>query len=279
MKFKIKDKKKFKKTLLKIIISVIVIAAVCIGAYFLFDHFGILDLTLEEFQDYVASFGAYGPIIFILISFLQVTFIPIPSSITIIGGSFLFGMWPTFFYSLIGILFGSILAFFLGRVIGMRFVYWIGGGKENVDKYIEKMKGKEKVVTFFMFLFPFFPDDLICTICGILPSISWPFFLFCQIVTRPTSILGNLLFLSGEFIPYTTWWGITIIAILCVLGIAAFVLSMIYANQLNALFDKFTSYLSNKFKRNKKIEEQKVENYNEENTIENEKEAEKHIEN
>ncbi len=240
------------KFVIKLSITLIVIGLLILGGYFLFDYLGWLDLSREEIEEFISSFGIWGPIIFIFISFLQVTFIPIPSTVTILAGSYLFGFWQSFLYSYIGILLGSIFAYVLGKWIGRPFVNWLAGGQDKVDKLMAKMKGKERVVIFFMFLFPFFPDDLICALCGIIPSINWPFFLITQFLTRATSILGNLVFLSGRIIPYDQPWGIALIVIFCVIGLALFILSFIYSDKINKLFDKFTTWIQVKvFKKEK----------------------------
>lgn len=239
------EQKKLKKSLYKILVSALLIGLAVLAIYLLLRHFGITDITPETLQEYIAGFGVAGPIIFIVISFLQVTFIPIPSSVTIIAGSFLFGTWLSFAYSLIGIIAGSFFAFFLGRIVGQPFVRWLAGDQETVDKYIKKMRGKEGVTIFFMFLFPFFPDDFICALAGILP-ISWFSFAIMQFITRPTSILGNLLFLSGEFLPYDEPWGLTLIIILCLIGVALFVFFFIKSDLINTYFDRFTTWIKNK---------------------------------
>ena len=132
-----------------------------------------------------------------------------------------------------------MFGFFLGRVIGKKFVYWIAGDKDKVDEYLEKMKGKETVVLFFMFLFPYFPDDLLCSVAGI-SSISWKTFTIIQLITKITSIGGTLLFMSGEFIPYSGW-GIPVIVCLSILGILSFIFSFKYAEQIQDWFtNKFT---------------------------------------
>lgn len=211
-------------------------------------HIDFQDLKdRETVQTIVAENGAYAPFIFILISFLQVTFVPIPGSVTIIAGSYLFGFWESLLYSYIGMMLGSIFAFYLGRVIGRPFVNWIVGDSKTVDKYLERLKGKETVLLFFMFLFPFFPDDLLCSVAGITP-LSWFKFIIMQIITRFTSIIGTLIFMSGEIIPYNGW-GITLLIILGILAIIAFIISYKHADKINAFIDRISLKITSSFKR------------------------------
>lgn len=231
-----------KSIIIKIIISLLVIGLIILGLYFLFKYLGWTNLTKEELQAKIASTGVFAPIVFIVASFLQVTFIPIPSSVTIIVGNYLFGFWLSFLYSYIGIILGSIFAFYLGRWLGRPFVNWVVGDSKAVDEYLIKMKNKENVILFFMFLLPLFPDDALCSLAGILP-ISFLTFLFMQLLTRATSILGTLFFMSGEIIRYDAL-GITIIVIVCILALVAFYLSYKYADKINEIFynimDKIT---------------------------------------
>lgn len=140
---------------------------------------------------------------------------------------------------------GGLFAFLLGRVIGKKFVYWIAGDKEKVEEYLQKLKGKETVVLFFMFLFPYFPDDLLCSIAG-MTSISWSTFIVIQFITRITSIGATLIFMSGELIPYNGW-GIPVIIALSILGIIAFIISYKNADKIQ---DWFTNLFTKKKKNN-----------------------------
>lgn len=98
-----------------------------------------------------------------------------------------------------------------------------------------------------MFLLPLFPDDLLCSIAGIMP-ISWPVFIFIQIITRITSIGATLFFMSGEIIPYEGWG----IAVLIVLGIIC-IISFIYAyKNSEKLNDKLINFLNKLFFKKKK---------------------------
>lgn len=221
----------------KIIIVCLGLVLLTIAVLLIYKLTGISSIKPEDIQDYVRSLGFFGPLVFIFICFLQVTIVPIPSNIVILAGSLLFGPWLSFFYAFIGIMTGSVLAFYLGRKIGRPFINWIAGDKQKVDGYLKRLQGKEKVLLFFMFLFPLFPDDLLCSVAGILP-ITWRQFLIMQVITRIPAIAGTIAIFSGEFIPYTGW-GLVVIIILAVLILIAFVISMKYSKQINDKIDQW----------------------------------------
>ncbi len=208
---------------------------------------GWTSLTREEIQTYVSSKGALAPLIYILITILQVTIVPLPGAVTIIAGSYIFGAGYSFLYSYIGMLIGSVLSFALGKLLGRPFVNWLAGGSEVVDGWVKKLKGRENVLLFFMFLFPAFPDDILCAVAGLFP-LSWGGFMAMQLVTRATSIAGTLLFMSGEFIPYHGW-GLIVLAVVVVIFIVAFVLCMKYTEKINGWFYGMVDKISGKSKR------------------------------
>ncbi len=235
------------KTVLRLVFSLIVIVAIVVLCYLVFDRLGWTNLGKEELQAYIESFGALAPLVFIAVSFLQVTLIPIPGMVTILAGNYLFGAWRSFLYSYVGMMLGSLFAFMLGRVIGRPFVNWLVGSEKAVDDYLKRLKGRENVLLFFMFLFPFFPDDVLCSVAGLCPITLFGFMLM-QAVTRFTSIGATLLFLSGEVIPYNEW-GIPIIILLSILGIVAFIISMKNAEKINNALSTFADKIKVKKKK------------------------------
>ena len=161
-----------KQIIKRLVFSFVIIALLVLIIFLLLKHFGLTDLTREQIQDYIKSKGAIAPLIFILISFAQVTLIPIPGTITILAGIYLFGAWQSFIYSYIGTLSGAMVSFALGRLIGKPYVNWVTGGKEKTEQLMKKLDGRENVFLFFAFLLPLFPDDILCAIAGALP-IKW----------------------------------------------------------------------------------------------------------
>lgn len=228
------------KRVLPRVLSVLLLVAVIALCLFLLFRAGLLSLTREELQERLASYGALAPLAFLIVTFLQVTFVPLPSTVTILGGSYLFGALPSFFYSYIGLLSGAVVAFWLGRLLGKPFVDWLVGG-ERVDRLIARARGRETVLLFFMFLLPAFPDDVLCLVAGLLP-IRFRTFLLMQLPTRALTIGVTLLFFSGEVIPFTGW-GIAVMAVAIVIGVTIFVLSLVYTERLNALAARLSARL------------------------------------
>lgn len=239
----------WKKTILKLLLGVILLCIFILGIYLLLDHLGYSDLSKESLQELIKKTGVYGKLIFVFITFLQVTFVPIPGAITILTGNYLFGFWWGLILSFIGMMIGSLVAFLLGRIIGRRFVDWAVGDKEVVDYYLNKFKGKEIVLLFFMFFLPLFPDDALCAIAGI-TNIKTFVFTLIQIITRPTSILGTLLFMSGEIIPYEGW-GLVIIILVGILSIIAFIFAYKHSERINLFLENLASKITNSFKHKK----------------------------
>ncbi len=225
-----------KELILRLLLAILSLGGLFLLLYLLLHHFGITDLSVEEIREYVARGGSFSFLLFVLISFLQVTFIPIPSTVTVLAGNILFGPWISFFGSLLGTWFGSALAFFLGRRLGRPFANWVVGDRERVDYYLGRTGGREFIVFFFMFLLPGFPDDILCAIAGVtdLRPIQ---FVFIQATCRPLSIGATLIFMTGELIPYTGW-GIALLVSLFLLSILAFFFAYRRADQIRAFFDR-----------------------------------------
>jgi len=201
----------------------------------------------EALQDVIASTGAWGMLVYTVLQFLQVTFIPLPAMLTTIVGTIMFGPLLASLLSLVGIMSGSIFAFWLGDRFGEKLVIWIAG-KEDTEKYSKLLYEKGKYLFFLMMLFPLFPDDLLCLVAG-LTAMPFRYFLFTIILTRPIGIFMTCYLGSGEIIPYEGW-GLVVWALIVILMITLFICSYKYQAQI----EKFMTKLSSKLQRkNKKI--------------------------
>ena len=196
--------------------------------------------SVESLRNYVASFGYLAIAIYILLNFLQVVVLPIPGVISIGTGVALFGPLKTAIFSFIGIFLGSIVAFFIGRILGYKVVKWLVG-KESLDKWLKSVKNKDKVVLTFMFLFPFFPDDVLCFVAGI-TTMSSTYFILMITVCRIISVFTTAYSLNGSIIPYNTWWGILLWIL--IISLTVLISIFIYKNG-----EKIEKNIKKKFKK------------------------------
>ncbi|MDE6275718.1 MAG: TVP38/TMEM64 family protein [Clostridia bacterium] len=207
--------------------------------------------STEKVEAFLSKYGAYAGIIFIVVQFLQVTIVPLPAAVTTLAGVALFGFWPTFFYSVIGMMIGSMLAFYLGRKFGVKLIIWLFG-KNAYNKYVKFTQGKDKVVLTLMFLFPFFPDDLLCIVAGITDMKYWQFFVI-MLITRPL----NILIMEGALKGFTsiplTGYGIPIWIAIIAVALVAVVLAFKYSGKLESALMKLFDKISSKIKRRETI--------------------------
>lgn len=166
--------------------------------YFVLKDTGVIGKfsNVSELKTIILNAGALSYALFSLLQFLQVTFIPLPASVTTIVGVILFGPIKAFAISLFAILCGSFVAYFLGRVFGNKILPWAIGHDKSED--VSNLLAKGKIPFFFMMLLPFFPDDLLCLLAGV-SKMDFRFFLITNIITRSIGLFC-LCFISGGMI-------------------------------------------------------------------------------
>ena len=233
-----------KKFVYRLTLLTLILMTAALAVLYVMQITGLWDKidSVEDLRNYVSGFGGYAVFIFIAIQFLQVVVLPIPGFITVSVGVLLFGAFRGSVYSVIGIVSASIVAFFIGRVFGYKVAGWLVG-KENLDKGLELVKGKDKVILTFMFLFPFFPDDVLCFVAG-LSSMSVPYYIVMITITRIINIVVSAYSVNGSIIPYNTWWGI-------LLWIAVFILVAALCYVIYKHGDKIENFFKSKFSKRK----------------------------
>jgi|SRR5690554_1013219 len=154
-------------------------------------------------KERIESYGNFGKFIYVLINFLQTTIIPVTNIPTIFAGTYIYGPLEAANLAIIGVLAGSVISFYIGRIFGTKLLVWILG-ESRLNRYLEMMKGREKVVFFLTMLLPGFPDDIICMIAGVTPM-RLRFFSLTLLITRTIPIY--LTAYGASLIPLNTVWG------------------------------------------------------------------------
>ncbi len=218
-------------------LSVLVITLISIALYFL-EISGFLDKidSVDKLREYIDSFGNYAVILFIVLQFAQVVFLPLPSFITVGAGVLLFGPLKGAIFSVIGIILGSIVAFYIGKVFGFKVAKWLVG-EDSLNKGLKAIKGKDKVVLTFMFLFPFFPDDVLCFVAGI-TTISSKYFIIMITLVRLITVFISSYSMNNSIIPYDTWWGILLWALFFILTVVLTIVIYKKGDKIEKFFKK-----------------------------------------
>ncbi len=128
--------------------------------------------------------GILAPVIFIAIQALQVVVSPIPGDVTGFLGGYAFGQWLGFVYSTIGLTAGSLLAFWLGRVLGAPFVRrLLSDAAWTRLGFVVETGGI--IVCLIIFLLPGVPKDIACYLFGMSPMSFWVFAIISTLGRMP----------------------------------------------------------------------------------------------
>lgn len=158
----------------------------------------------DEFQETVRREGKWAPFVFILIQTVQVIIAPIPGNVTTLAGGLLFGPVLGFIYGSIGLVLGSSLTFGIARYYGKPLIIKLAG-EEKYNKYSTLFTKKGRILLFFIFLMPFFPDDMLCLIAGV-SSMTYINFLLFVLFGRLPGVLVSVYIGSGSLsMPIPAW--------------------------------------------------------------------------
>lgn len=198
----------------------------CLGGSWFLYRSGFFSLSgLEATRDYIARWSPYSHLMFFLLQFLSVVLAPIPSNITAAAGGLLFGPWISFFLTFSAVLAGSLLVFSLARVLGREFADRLVSRKLS-EKYQDLLHRKATVFLALAFLFPFFPDDVLCILAG-LTAIPTARFALLLLLTRPWGLLFASA-LGGSAMALSPW----VMVPLGLGGLGLFLAGMRHAEQL-----------------------------------------------
>ena len=189
--------------------------------------------SLSGLQNYLTAFSPYSHLVFFLLQLASVIIAPIPSNLTALAGALLFGALFAFLLTWAAVVLGSFVVFLLARRLGQAFVDRFVSQTLS-DRYLEVIHRKRDVFLAMAFLFPFFPDDILCILAG-LTEISLPRFLVLVILFRPWGLL--VASAVGGSVVSIPLWGMVLLGLG---GLSIFLLGMKYGDRLEeALLHRF----------------------------------------
>ena len=237
-----KDKRKLKTQTFVSILKLAVLFGIVIGLpiYVYFAYPELIDRfkSLQEINKLLIQYKTASIFIYIGLQIFQIVISVLPGQALQFAAGYAYHFWFGFLYSVIGISIGTVITFYLARILGKDALHVIFG-EERFNKFVRTLNKKRSyIVLFVIFLIPGIPKDLFTYAAGVSEIRIVPFLLLSLTGRTPAMIgsimMGNM-FYNGSYIG------------LIILGIAAsvlFVAGLLHRDKLVAWTDKAYSRMT-----------------------------------
>ena len=184
-------------------------------------------------------YKAQSVFIYIGSQILQIVICIIPGQWLQFAAGYMYGFWLGYLYSLIGAFLGSVLTYYIAKILGHDAMHLIFG-EEKIKSMLETLNSKKAVVlVFLIFLIPGVPKDLCNYVAGLSEMKLKPF-LIVSLIGRSPGMMGSLLI--GRQI-YTG--GYVSAAVIAAVAVVLFVLGLIFRKKITVFLDKCYERLMN----------------------------------
>ena len=230
-----------KKTILKSILVVVILAAITVGFYFLFKFLGISDIeSLKIILNKNKSISFLIYVLLFILSTVCLAFFPATSLTYITVSIILFGSLNAFILSSISIIIASLILYAFGYFGANKVIKWCIGEK-SLEKSKKLLNSKSYLLLFLMYLFPLFPDDALCVVAGLLKMKFLPYFII--ILIGRTVGIATICFIGSGILDFSV---LSYIDWFVLVNIILVDLIIIFTYQ-----SKVELWVKNKFKKNK----------------------------
>ncbi len=237
-----KDRRKIRRQIALTVFKFALLLVILVGVplYFYFYQKDFLDQmsSLANVRAYLSQYQTQSIFIYIGAQMLQIIISLIPGQWLQIAAGFLYGFWLGFLYSVIGATLGTVITYYLAKILGKDAITLIFG-EEKFHKYQEKITSKKgMVVIFIIYLIPGVPKDLCNYIAG-LSNVKLKPFLILSLIGRSPGMMGSLLI--GRQIEVGGYNAAVVIAVIAVI---LFILGVIFREKVFNIIDKSYDKLS-----------------------------------
>lgn len=222
-----KDKIKFGVFIAFILLTVIVALILLPNIIALKDK-----VNRDLLKDQILSFGIWGWLIFAALQVFQIIFAVIPGEpIEVIGG-LLYGPWGGALACLLGSLVGTVLLYYLVKLLGYSFVNnMVDINKTQKFKFLHNNK-KLNLIIFILFFIPGTPKDVLSYVIPLTDVKPLQYFAITTIARIPSVITSTF---AGSAIDNEKW--LEMILIFTITGVVA-VLGIVFNDKIIAFFSR-----------------------------------------
>ena len=200
--------------ILKLILLVIIIAGIPAFLYLRYGSGIFSKDTAYNVVEYLQQNRSIAFLLIIGIQVIQVVVFVLPGQPIQFAASYMFGVGRGYLLSVIGAVIGTTISFYLAKLLGSEAMH-LFFDEEKIKDYQRRLNsGRGLLITFFIYLIPGVPKDLVSYAAGISEMRFRPFLLAATIGRSP-AMLGSLL--VGHFFVKENYTAIIILIVIIVL--------------------------------------------------------------
>lgn len=181
--------------------------------------------SVDDLRDFLTDCAPWSHLVFFLLQLSSVIIAPIPSNLTAMAGGACFGLGWGFLITFLAVNLGSLITFSLARTLAHSWAMGVASRKLP-PKYLDLIGRKRDSFLILVFLFPFFPDDLICILAG-LTDIPFRRFALIVLLTRHWGLLVASAMVASLF-ALPAWALLLVVAA----GLCLFVMGLLYGDKI-----------------------------------------------
>lgn len=223
-----------KKIMTLVKFGLLLILIIGIPAYIFFFHRDFIAGfdSLDEVNAFLAQYKAASVLIYLGCQIIQIVICIIPGQALQFASGYLYDFWLGYLFSLAGVALGTIVTFYLARILGKDAMY-LFFGQERFDHFVEKLNSKRAFIAIFLiYLIPGIPKDLFSYAAGVSKMKLLPFVVL-SLIGRSPAMMGSIMI--GSMTRSGSYIGVIIIS---VLAIVLCILGLIFHKRITGLVDK-----------------------------------------
>ena len=221
--------------------AILLILVIGIPLYIFIFHRDVFTVfrNVDTIQAFFEAHKSASVFIYLGGQVLQVVIAAIPGQAFQLAAGYFFGFLPGLLWSVIGVVLGTIITFYLARFLGRDAMYLIFGEKK-LQSFIDKLNSKRAyLLVFIIYLIPGIPKDLFNYAAGV-SEINFKAFLILSTIGRIPGMMGSLII--GLMVKNGNYTALIILgAILAVILILAFIFRHRLRYLLDAFYEKMRS--------------------------------------
>ena len=203
---------------LKLVVLFSIVIGVPVYVYFSYPELIDRFKNLDEINKLLVQYKTASIFIYIGLQIFQIIVSVLPGQALQFAAGYAYHFWLGFLYSIIGISIGTVITFYLARLLGKDALLVIFG-EEKFTKFIHTLNSKRSfLVLFVIFLIPGIPKDLFTYAAGVSEIRIVPF-LMLSLIGRTPAMIGSIM--MGNMFFNGSYFGLIVLGTVAVILFAA----------------------------------------------------------